>query len=223
MEGDTESIFVEHFLYFFLGSNVQLKKKEIYGTRTILKLEDVISKEERYYALIVNARNDEKVASVIQQNYKSMMAAGYDKIIGLRDLFPIDRKNKKRSIETIRKIFSTLDKVSIIFAIMEIEAWFLADHDMFTKIDSKLTPKYIQNELGYDLIHNDPEFEYKNPAFVIDKIYSLVGKKYKKGIASHGIVKNIDFEFLCLDLPDKKIPSFFLFVKEIESVTNSGL
>ena len=56
---------------------------------------------------------------------------------------------------------------------MEIEAWFLADHSLFSKIDESLTPEYIKTKLGLDLINDDPEKECRHPAKDIDNILCL--------------------------------------------------
>jgi hypothetical protein len=103
---------------------------------------------------------------------------------------------------------------------MEIEAWFLADHNLFGHIDNSLTPQYIWEQLKYDLLQDDPETAYDHPAKIIEKIYDLVNKQYKKREKeAYKIAESLNYEYLCLDLREKKkIASFFLFLRELETL-----
>jgi hypothetical protein len=114
------------------------------------------------------------------------------------------------------------DKISLILAVMETEAWFLADHNLFSKIDPKLTPEYIKQMLGKDLIKDDPEEDYDKPANLVKDIYDLSdNKKYTKRMGdSCKIADNIDYDYLYEGTRGKKIATFHLLVDKLEEVLN---
>ena len=113
------------------------------------------------------------------------------------------------------------DRISLILAVMETEAWFLADHNLFSKIDSKLTPGYIKQELQRDLIKDDPEEDYDKPADIIKDIYDLAGKHYRKRYGdSCNIVNNINYDYLYCETRDRKISAFHLLVEKLDEVLN---
>ena len=105
---------------------------------------------------------------------------------------------------------------------MEIEAWFIADKNLFQKINPILTFEYIQQQLGHDLKKKDPELEYDHPTIIIRSIYNLAGKTYKKNIGDcYKIADNIDFEYLYFDVKkENKIHSFFDFVDSLEDISD---
>ncbi len=72
------------------------------------------------------------------------------------------------------------DRIHLYFAVMEIEAWFLAMYKLFERIDPLLTIEYIQNELGIDFKSIDPEREFFKPSKEVNDIMELIGRGYKK-------------------------------------------
>ena len=85
---------------------------------------------------------------------------------------------------------------------MEVESWFLAEHTLFEKINPILTTDYIKENIlykgnGIDLLNDDPEEIYENPATILKRIYELVELKYKKRKDdSHKITGNLDYNHL---------------------------
>jgi hypothetical protein len=85
------------------------------------------------------------------------------------------------------------DKINFHFAIMELEAWWLSMHNLFAKIDSRLTVSFIENHLGYNLANIEPEKRFFHPSLEIDKIFQLVESSYKKHFSDvESITANID-------------------------------
>jgi hypothetical protein len=72
------------------------------------------------------------------------------------------------------------DQIHFRFSIMEMEAWVLGMYNFFAEVDPILTPEFIQEKLGYNLLEIDPETHFFKPASDLEKIYNLVGKKYDK-------------------------------------------
>ena len=67
----------------------------------------------------------------------------------------------------------------LILAVMEIEAWFLADCDLFERIHPIAAVNVIRERLNIDLIHDDPE-SYDHPTEILKDIFNLFDEKYKK-------------------------------------------
>ncbi|MFQ5561713.1 MAG: hypothetical protein ACE5FU_14180, partial [Nitrospinota bacterium] len=101
-----------------------------------------------------------------QQLWKS----GYEKIIGLRDMYSDSYLKISKTIipevndrfiqanqKALRNRATHPDKISFCFAIMETEAWMLGLYEFFSKIDARLIPKFIKENLGIDLENDDPE------------------------------------------------------------------
>jgi len=82
--------------------------------------------------------------------------------------------------ETLIKKASCPEKIVICFAIVEVEAWFIAMYKLFEKIDKRLTSEYIKNKIGIDLENVNPETAFFHPANQMETIYRLAGKHYDK-------------------------------------------
>ena len=66
------------------------------------------------------------------------------------------------------------------------------------------------------MLNNNPE-SYRHPSEIINKIYKLIGMKYKKKEKqTFNIVNNIDFEFLCSDEIIEKMTSWKYFLDCID-------
>ena len=225
VEGLTEQIFVEKLLYNICGYiGIEPKPMNIREGLNIYR--DKPKPDTDYYFLIYDARNDEKaITEAVDKAPFLLKTADYKRIIIIRDLYSksgktkIRREHKNKVIEkfqNIREKFGyTEEQVSLVLSIMEIEAWFIADHNVFEKISYILTPEYIKENSGIDLIENDPEIAYEHPTNEIKKIYKLVEKQYGKHERQIcEITDNLDYDYL-----DKsnKIASFHRLVNLIES------
>ncbi|MCP4110641.1 MAG: hypothetical protein GY749_34815 [Desulfobacteraceae bacterium] len=150
---------------------------------------------------IIDVGGDNAVLNRILKREQYMWNSGYDKIIGLRDMYSREQVQKiddnitqkfiKGANNTLKNKAKSPDKIVMCFAIMEIEAWLLAVYNVFEKLDSRLTVEYIKKHINIDLENIDPETEFFHPANQIEAIYRLAGKTYDKRkndietIASH--------------------------------------
>ena len=224
VEGQTERIFVTELLYQVYGyDKVEVIREKSRGKKRFVQLKAPKPFFD-YYFLIVDVGEDSKVTSDMLENYDNMKKNDYSKILGLRDLYPQKREDKPKVLAAIQKIINqnnlSPQLCKVILAIMEVEAWFLADPDLFTQIDHRLTSQYILEKLQYDLRHDDPEIRYEHPAAAVGKIYELVGKQYRKRESdAYNIAKSINYNYLFLDVREQnKIASFFLFLSELETL-----
>ena len=96
---------------------------------------------------------------------------------------------------------------------MEVEAWFLAEFNHFTKIDSSITVDAIKTSLAFDPSLEDMALR-TNPTDDLHASYMIGGKEYKKSNAEI-TVNALDFEYIYFDLQEK-IPHLKQLVNNIE-------
>lgn len=227
VEGQTERIFVEKLLCEYLTyPKYTIEIVKFMGDRSInIITKRNISPEIKYYFLIYDVGGGEKVVSTLLERAEKMINQGkYYRLFALRDLHPEERENKEKIINLVNNEFnekSFRNHLRFILAIMEIEAWFLADYNLFYRINNILKPNYIKSKLNIDLIKDDPEL-YESPAVKVGKILSLVGMKYKKKKKQiYKICHNVDYTFLCFSKEtNNKISSFKYFMKCINESLN---
>lgn len=188
VEWSTELIFVREILPKILWFEISINCMELRSNKLKSVKYNYWSPESKLYFLIIDVWNDEKVLSVIKEREKSMIKNWYKKIIRLRDMYSekylnktkkdrkIDKSVTNKFIKSAQdeiKLMNNSDKISLHFAIMEIEAWFLAFYQVFEKINPKLTCKFMKNITWYNLKDIDPQTEFFKPSTINMKVSSL--------------------------------------------------
>ncbi|MEG4342877.1 DUF4276 family protein [Microcoleus sp. A003_D6] len=224
VEGQTEQIFVERLFQEIAGyKKISIETYKFQGgkaNRIIQPLKLSTIKNAPFFVLLYDCGNDAHVVSDIRKQHQSLIENGYEKILGLRDLYPIPL-GKKEEIETgIRGFLKPLQKIgvpiSVILAVMEIEAWFLAEWNYFAKIDNRLTCDFIVQKCGLDLRIIDTE-QRSRPSQDLDEIYRVVSRNYDKSEkTSQEIINNLDYELLYLHLVNS-VNQLKRFIDEIDS------
>lgn len=148
-----------------------------------------------HHYMIINVGNDNSVLSNIKSRINGLYKKGFDKVVGLRDMYSetyLKKNNNRRTINPeLIKLFmessqeeingmAYAERIKFCWAIMEVEAWFLGMKHLFESVNPVLTSDYIKSQLGYDLEKADPETTYCHPAKVVGEIMGLVGKQYRK-------------------------------------------
>ena len=165
--------------------------------------------------MIINVHGDEGVISSIKDRERSLIEkSGYEKIIGLRDMYSEVYKklspgaiNDDISNQFIQSHNSTIqkmtyqDRIKLYFAIMEIEAWFLAMYNIFQRIGSVLTVEYIEEKLGFDLRRIDPQEEFFKPSNQVRDVLLLSGLQYDK---KESDIENITSKMELVDFDNAK-------------------
>jgi hypothetical protein len=225
VEGQTEQIFVERLFQKIAGyKKISIETRKWQGTkdnRRIQSRKQSIVKDAPFLVLLYNCGCDSQVVSDIRKQHESLTNSGYEKILGLRDLYPdpLERKQEKETGTTglLRHLQKTGVPISVIFAVMEIEAGFLAEWNYFAKIDNRLTCDFILQECGLDL-RNIVDIEQRaHPSQDLDKIYRLVSRKYDKSEqTSQEIINNLDYERLYVHLVNS-VKELKRFIDEIDS------
>jgi len=218
VEGKTEQIFVAKLLKEIAGKfkiSIEIKSRQgINFDKVIMK--DPVTSITRFYVLIYNSCCDESVVSDIKEQYNLLAEDGYDRVIGLRDVYPIsisDKSKLQRGLNYALPVGTI--PINIVLAVMEVESWFLAEYNHFLKIDPCLTPEKIQAMFGFNPRTDDME-QRPHPTDDMEQIYNYVHKGYNKSEKQlNRLASNLDYEFLYMHLANT-IPSLGEFMGYID-------
>jgi hypothetical protein len=217
-EGRSELIFIRELLIRTIANNdLSFDCIELKAGKRLLFPYKQNSPTAKIHFLIVNVGNDERVLSEINNRGSNYTIQGME-IIGIRDMYSETYENYSHQIdqnvigmicqshEDIIKKMCHSEMIHFFFAIMELEAWFLAMYRIFERIDPLLTTENIKNRLNYDLENNDPEKTYFHPAVQVGQILQLAGRDYDKhqsdvsSIVSHinvADIQNVIYNNFC--------------------------
>ncbi len=223
VEGQTEQIFVSKLVKEIAGkNNIVVLLEKLHGgnkyARSITTIEAKNTKdEEEYYVLIRDCGCDNKVQSDIKDNIESHSKNGFDKVIGLRDVYPFKKEELKKLITySATGIPTKFIPFKIIFAVMEVESWFLGDENHFNVINENLTPQKIEASLNLELTPTNIE-NLEQPAVTLNEIYNLVGFSYDKSYETvQKVVNSLDMENMYVSIKDE-LKSLGLFIDEIDN------
>jgi hypothetical protein len=194
VEGQTELITVRELLLKKFCYLVSIECMTLFAKDKLEKAPHPYKNPNaQFHFQLIDIGNDNAVLSRILDREKGMWTAGYERIIGLRDMYSeayrdissqIDNKITQRFIDehnkTIKKQSQCPDKIMICFAIMEIEAWFLGMYQIFERLDTRLTVEYIKTQTEIDLKNVNPETAFFHPANQMEAIYKIAGLSYDK-------------------------------------------
>ncbi|MCD4674920.1 MAG: DUF4276 family protein [Desulfobacula sp.] len=222
VEGQTERIFVVKFLIEYLGGEHKFSRREIKfknKNRTELITSRKYPNSELFF-LIFDCAGDGNVLPALYERAENMVYNhDFCFLIALQDLYDKQRDKKKLIVDNFRKRienFSFKDKLRFVLAIMELEAWFLADPNVFSKISKELTPAYIQDSININLLEINPE-SLPHPSETINKIYKLLSQSYKKTEdQAYQITERLDYDFIYSEEVLEKVKSFKFFIDRID-------
>ena len=225
VEGLTEQEFVASLVEKVGGRNrVCIEKhKASGGRRGTGRAYELVDKspdsDQHYFILIVDCGADNRVVSDVRDQYHGLVASGYRSIIAVRDVYPVARDditNLQRGLS--RRLPTEPIQVVLTLAVMEVEAWFLAEHTHFQKIDPQLTLPRIVAELGLDPSAPAPAVEdLPLPSNDLRRIYQIVGLDYHKTKTEiQRTVQSLDYGLVCLELSGR-VPSIAPLIMELDS------
>lgn len=225
VEGQTEQIFISKLIKEIANKNsISVFGYKLTGGNNAPKIRYTTfistATNAKYEALIYDSSNDDKVKSDIIDQYSSLKSSGYSKILGLRDLYPkplSDLPNIQRFQNFFPPTINPMTvPIKIIIAVMEIEAWFLAESFHYTKIDAGLTLARIISSLRFNPDVDDMTLR-SHPSNDLHMIYQLVGKGYgKRKNQVERTVDHLDYENIYLNIQNK-IPSLKNLIEEINN------
>jgi hypothetical protein len=208
VEGQTEQIFVERLIYEIAGRhNVHIDAVQAFGgaicPRHFVRVHaSCPNPKKQYYVLIYDCMGDSRLLSDIRDHYATLTNQGYREIVGLRDVHPLTHAD----IPTIRSDFAaflpaTPVKPLLVLAIMEIEAWFIAEDSHFGRLHPSLVPTAVKAQLGYDPTTHDVQL-VAVPSNELRSAYSVAGLGYTKSKKHvERTVKVLDYASVYLSLP----------------------
>lgn len=206
VEGYTEIVYVEKLIEEIAGQNkVVIESRRISGGTNVKRKTEIIKAAkpamgQKYYVLLVDCGGDESVKTRIIEEHDNLTKQGYSRIIGLRDVRPkfTHAEIPKLEMNLPRYIKTSLAPVTFILAIMEIEAWFLAETTHFQRIHPSITIAAIKTTLGFDPQMDDMA-QRLTPAEDLNKCYRIGGKTYIKSRAQVTI-DALDYALIYMDL-----------------------
>jgi len=218
VEGQTELIFVEQLLFKMFGyQGLRIELEEQHGgLYHEIGVRGAPPENAYYNVLLVNCACDGKVLSAIEERANKLRNAGYDRILGLRDIHPrpSDELEEIYALTAARLVSMPLP-CKLIIAVREIEAWFIADTEHFGRYNPLLTSAFIQQKIGVDVAQQNVE-QIPHPAELLRNIYNLVGGTYGKKLKeAHRVVNILNYEYLYLEAPDS-VPALKKFVDELD-------
>ena len=232
VEGHSELIFVrEYLLKKFEYQNIDLECRTLFSDNKLLNTDyDVPNTNATHHFQIINVGSDSTVITRILKREHLLWNAGYERIVGLRDMYSDEYKEamgQPREIkpfinqkfingfnQTLKKKAIKPNNIHFCFAIMELEAWLLGIPKLWK--NKGINSAIILEKLNIDFFNIDPEIAFLHPTEVIKSILALIGEQYDK----HGhevnsflsYIQKEDFE----DLENsQKCNSFKCFAKAI--------
>jgi hypothetical protein len=218
VEGQTELIFVERLLSEMFGhQHLRIELQQQHGgLYHEIGVRGAPPENAYHKVLLVNCASDGKVLSAIEERANKLRNAGYDRILGLYDIYPKPSDELEEIYElTENRLVSLPLPCKIVIAVREIEAWFIADTEHFRHYHPLLTSAFIQLKIGVDVANLDVE-QIPHPVALLGKIYNLVGGTYDKKIKeAHRVVAILNCEYLYLEAP-ASVPALKKFVDELD-------
>ena len=196
VEGQTELIFVrEYLLKQFEYQGIDVECRNLFRDEKIQSAEyDFPNAEADVHFQIINVGNDTSVLQRILKREQLLWNAGYQRIIGLRDMYSgdyIEAMKQPREIKpelnykfiegtnkTIEEKAIKPQNIKFHFAIMELEAWFLGIPNLWER--KGISNQSIKEKLGFNLSEIDPETTFLHPAETIKDILKIINEPYRK-------------------------------------------
>ncbi|MDI9880030.1 hypothetical protein [Flectobacillus longus] len=196
VEGQTEQFFLNKLLIEIAGAknvNILLKKFKGRGRPT----EDIVPKslaqgtiEVQHTILIYDCGGDESVKTRILEEYSGLTTDGYTEIVGFRDLYPLPISGLPKLTQRLKNGLTINGRIveeplpnntSIIIAVREIEDWFLAEYNHYTRIHATLILDATQiTGLGFNPCVDDLTLRNTSAADDLRSVYQLAGTTYNK-------------------------------------------
>jgi len=219
IEGQTELIFVEKLLFEMLGYQGLRIVREVQHGNFFHEIgaRGAPDEDAEHTVLLCNCACDGKVLPAIEERAILLYNKNYDRVLGLRDIYPEPSEDLEEIYELIRERLMNLPlPCEMIIAVREVEAWFLKDTNHFAQINSALTAALILERLSINIEEQDME-QVPHPSALLDRIYQLVGRSYsKKDSEVHAVVSVLDYDYLYLDAPSS-VPSLKRFLDALNS------
>lgn len=224
VEGQAELIFVREFLLKWHSYDVDLECRALRGGNVPHPVDyDYPNNFAPLHFQLISVGTDVAVLSQILRHEQRLYNAGYESIVGLRDMFSEDyiKIVKNRSVNqtenenfysgalaTIQAKAFQATKIKLCFAIMELEAWWIGIPSLWKGIDNTIKK---QHQTSFE----EPESIF-HPAVFVDQLFQAQQSTYKKKKGEvESIVGRISREDYVELLGSQRCPSFCEFVQHL--------
>ena len=181
VEGQTELIFTRKLVEEIAGKRAIYFSQEDWISNKFVPLAGAkIPTTDEYFVLLVDCHSDGAVKSALLERRRTLVSQGYDRLIGLRDVYPIARGDIAQLQRGLAYGLPTQNPpTKILLAVMEVEAWFVQEEYHWSAIDPSLTKSNLRNNHAFDPDADSAE-HIANPAKFLDDVYKTAGKRYRK-------------------------------------------
>jgi hypothetical protein len=164
---------------------------------------DATGKPSTHFIMLYNCVGESAVKSRMMAEYPSLADAGYSEIVCQRDVAPNVPRDKIAELEKGLPLFVRTKPIGVTFilSVMEVEAWFIAEHTHFPQIDAILTLPAVAATLGIDPSVDDVE-KLDAPADDLNRCYGLAGIAYTKE-TSQQTIDAIDCASVYLEIQER--------------------
>jgi hypothetical protein len=223
VEGLTEQILVRHMLQAVLDRNkIAIQTVKITGGHNVRMSFTVmraahVNNQTNYYVLVYDCGGETNVKGYLMAHRQKLVSSGYQMILGLRDVYPnFTREDVGKLLKGLNfKLPQKGARTRIHLAVMETEAWFLGEYRHLRKVSRKLTPEFIEKQMGFNPKTENME-DRDHPSDDMKAVYQMVGHDYtKKRDRLNAVVSKLDFQYFTHGLTDR-MPSLNKFVTELE-------
>jgi hypothetical protein len=186
-EGQTEQLFVcEAISQLAAGKSYYIanERKNGSGAKMIkISVDKIGDDTSEIYFQVCDCGSDSQVLSTVIDEYQTLVAADFTHIIAVRDLYPIPLNKLENLLTSIqkRKPSGPVDPLFVV-ALLETEAWFIAENNHFIKINATLTQANILAGTSLDITKNSEDF--LTPSADLHAIYAVAGEAYEKSRAT---------------------------------------
>lgn len=225
VEGYTEQEFVKKLLVAIFGvKKIAIEVGKIKGGKKIPICHTVLesattTNDTIYYVLIYDCGGDANVKSYIIDHRENLLAAGYLKVVGLRDVYPqFNRGDIFKLKQNANYGVPQKDlPIKFVLTVMEIESWFLADENHFSEINSILDKPYLKTNFSLEPSIDNTEL-IDEPANLLNSIYESVGTSYEKEKTSiDRTINAIDYANMYFNVRSRN-SSLEELIKEFEEI-----
>jgi hypothetical protein len=209
VEGHTEAAFLDKLIHTIAGHNkVRIAWHKIRGgvtrPQTMRQIRAAGPDEgQEHYILLCDCGNDRAVKTRMLHEYDNLVRAGYQRIVCVRDVYPEHTHADIGRLEAGLAVGVKTKPVAVdfILSVMEVEAYFLAEHSHLARIDPRITPENVRLVLGFDPAKDDMRLR-PHPAEDLDHCYRIGEKTYDKetGLAT---LDALDYAVVYLELVEK--------------------
>jgi hypothetical protein len=220
VEGYVELCFFERLVKEIAPQNITtIESREIRGGSTCRRISRRIrnntsGEQQQFFFLIYNCAGDHSVKTRMLEEYENLKRENYSAVVCVRDVHPIGRTEIERlRRELTFRVPTKPIEVRFVLSIMEIEAYFLAEHTHFAKIDPQITIDSIKQMLGFNPVEDDM-MQRDRPADDLKACYQVASQKYDKKNCQHTI-NALNLTEIYLEFP-KKFPELQGFVQLLD-------